>query len=105
MSQLTGREPGRNYPRGKRAPPSRQLAPPRGRFAIFWRVIRIGFGFLLLGAGVVGLFLPVLQGVLMILAGLALLGRDLPWARRLTDRMASWVRKRRSRREPAAGPQ
>ncbi len=63
-----------------------------------WRIVRIVAGFLLLAVGVVGLFLPVLQGVLMILGGLAILGRDLPWARRITDRLSRFIRRRAERR-------
>ena len=58
-------------------------------------------GFLLLALGVIGLFLPILQGVLMILAGLAVLGKDLPWSRAITDRLAGFVRKRASGGEKA----
>ncbi len=71
-------------------------AAPRRRFRP-WRLLRIASGFLLLAFGVVGLFLPILQGVLMILAGLAVLGKDLPWSRAITDRIASLVRRRASR--------
>ncbi len=61
-----------------------------------WRVLRLAAGFALLALGVVGLFLPVLQGVLLILAGLAVLQRDIPWA----GRLIGWV-KRRFRRKAA----
>lgn len=71
-------------------------AAPRRGFRP-WRILRIASGFLLLALGVVGLFLPILQGVLMILAGLAVLGKDLPWSRTITDRLASFVRRRASR--------
>jgi len=60
-------------------------------------VARIVFGFSLLAVGLVGLFLPILQGVLMILGGLAILGRDLPWARRITDWLSRFIRERRAR--------
>ena len=58
------------------------------------RVFRVAVGFLLLLLGVIGLFLPILQGVLMIVAGLALLGRDFPWFRAITERLANFVRRR-----------
>ncbi len=70
--------------------------PARRRFRP-WRVLRIASGFLLLALGVIGLFLPILQGVLMILAGLAVLGKDLPWSRAITDRLAELVKRRASR--------
>lgn len=47
----------------------------------------LGYGFLVLG--ILGLFLPVLQGVLFIVVGLLLLSRHSPWARRLLDRFKS----------------
>ncbi len=71
--------------------------PARRRFRP-WRVLRIASGFLLLALGVIGLFLPILQGVLMILAGLAVLGKDLPWSRAITDRLAGFVKRRAEHR-------
>jgi hypothetical protein len=70
-------------------------AGPRRRFRL-WRALRIASGFFLLVLGVIGLFLPILQGVLMILAGLAVLGKDLPWSRAITDRLAAFVKRRAS---------
>lgn len=81
-------EPGSAAPRGE---PSRRRFRP-------WRVLRIASGFLLLALGVIGLFLPILQGVLMILAGLAVLGKDLPWSRAITDRLAGFVKRRAENR-------
>jgi hypothetical protein len=48
------------------------------------RVARIITGFTLVAAGLFMLVLPG-PGVLTILAGLAVLGRDLPWAARLSN--------------------
>ena len=45
-------------------------------------------GFTLLGAGVAMLVLPG-PGVLAIAGGLSLLGRELPWAKRITDGITS----------------
>ena len=67
-----------------------------------FRILRVFAGFVLLLLGVVGLFLPVLQGVLLILAGLAVLGRDLPWARAVTRRLAAFARRRAARPPGAA---
>jgi uncharacterized membrane protein YbaN (DUF454 family) len=53
-----------------------------------WRLARIILGFALVGLGILGLFLPFLQGIAMIVAGLLLLAREYHWARRLLD----WVR-------------
>ncbi|MGH8949019.1 MAG: PGPGW domain-containing protein [Acidimicrobiia bacterium] len=50
------------------------------------RAARIAGGFALLGAGTAMLVLPG-PGVLAILGGLTLLERDMPWAKRVTDRI------------------
>ncbi len=108
MAGRSGGDRERDYHRARPAAPddSRALARPAGALAPaaprgnwFLRLLRILLGFALLIVGVIGLFLPVLQGVLMILGGLALLSRDLPWARRLTDRAAAFVRRRSKARE------
>ena len=44
--------------------------------------MRIGLGAVLVVLGVAGLFLPVLQGVLFLAAGMYLLSREIPWVRR-----------------------
>ena len=50
------------------------------------RAARIAGGYALLGAGTAMLVLPG-PGVLAILGGLALLEKDIPWAKRMTDRI------------------
>jgi len=55
-----------------------------------WRGIKITLGALLVPLGIVGLFLPFLQGVLFLLVGVALLSSEIPFVARLRDR----VRKR-----------
>ena len=45
------------------------------------RIVLLVLGWLLVGLGVLGLALPFLQGVLMILAGLAILSRESRWVR------------------------
>ncbi len=57
-----------------------------------WRLLRIISGFALLGLGIVGLFLPILQGIALIIAGLLLLAREYHWARSLLN----WVRRKRA---------
>ncbi|MCY3746615.1 MAG: hypothetical protein OXH05_10345 [Acidobacteria bacterium] len=86
---------GESTPGEPGAPPPGE--PSRRRFRP-WRALRIASGFLLLALGIIGLFLPILQGVLMILAGLAVLGKDLPWSRKITDRLAGFVRRRAENR-------
>ncbi len=46
----------------------------------------LGLGYGLLVLGFLGLFLPVLQGVLFIVVGLVILSRHAPWAERLLAR-------------------
>ncbi len=58
-----------------------------------WVATVLGYGFLLLG--VLGLVLPVLQGVLFLVVGLLLLSRSTPWAERALDRLR--------RRHPGVG--
>jgi uncharacterized protein YqgC (DUF456 family) len=56
--------------------------------------MRIGFGVLLLMGGLIGLVLPFLQGILMIMAGLAILRKDIPWVARLWERWGAPTWKR-----------
>jgi uncharacterized protein len=48
-------------------------------------VLIAGWGFILLG--IVGLFLPILQGVLFLLVGLIILSSEYMWAHRLLTRL------------------
>ena len=48
-------------------------------------VLIVGWGFILLG--IVGLFLPILQGVLFLLIGLGILSSEYVWAHRLLSRL------------------
>ena len=50
------------------------------------RVVVLIVGWLLIAVGVVGLFLPVLQGILFILLGLAVLSRESEIARHWLER-------------------
>lgn len=52
-----------------------------------WRGIRITLGVILIPLGLVGLFLPFLQGVLFLLIGLALLSSEVPFVARLRERI------------------
>jgi uncharacterized membrane protein YbaN (DUF454 family) len=47
-----------------------------------FRLLRIGVGSLLILLGLIGLFLPILQGVLFLVVGGLLLFRDIPFLRR-----------------------
>jgi hypothetical protein len=68
----------------------------------FRHAARIAGGYTLLVVGVIGLFLPVLQGVLLIIAGAAMLGWDLKKMRNARDRLISLVRRRTGRARPCA---
>ncbi len=54
------------------------------------RVLRVAAGGLLVVLGVIGCFLPIIQGVLLIALGLLVLSYDIPAARRLRD----WAQRR-----------
>ncbi|HSF15104.1 MAG TPA: hypothetical protein VLK65_06095 [Vicinamibacteria bacterium] len=75
-----------------------------------WRIIKVAIGLVLLPLGIIGLFVPVLQGVLFLLVGFMLLASEIPWferyqqklharypqlfekAHRLRDRFQGWFR-------------
>jgi uncharacterized protein len=50
------------------------------------RLIRLIGGWTLIGLGILGLFLPFLQGILMLAAGVALLYKESPFMARQIDR-------------------
>ncbi len=58
-----------------------------------WLKLAVGWAFVVLG--VVGLVLPILQGVLFLAIGLAILSQESPWAkerlRRLRHRHPEWA--------------
>jgi hypothetical protein len=61
--------------------------PPGSAKHPVWRAIKISIGSLLIPLGVVGLFLPFLQGVLFLLVGFALLASEIPFVARFRDRL------------------
>lgn len=71
-----------------------------------FRKLLIGIlGFALLLVGLIGLVLPFLPGWLLIVAGLAVLGTEYVWAKRLSDgarRRATSMTRRRDRRDDLA---
>ncbi len=48
-------------------------------------ILVVGWGFILLG--IVGLFLPILQGVLFLVVGLIILSSEYVWAHQLLSRL------------------
>ena len=53
---------------------------------LFYRTPRIALGIVLLITGLAGLVLPVLQGVVLIVAALAILRKDIPFVATIWDR-------------------
>ncbi|HEV8524445.1 MAG TPA: PGPGW domain-containing protein [Terriglobales bacterium] len=51
------------------------------------RIAVLALGWLFLALGVVGLFLPILQGVLFLLIGLIILSSEYIWAHKLLTRI------------------
>jgi len=69
------------------------------------RVGRIVLGVACLLVGVAGLFLPFIQGILLLVIGLALLGKESERARRLSDWLRSYLPRRQAAKlgEPSDG--
>jgi uncharacterized membrane protein YbaN (DUF454 family) len=67
-------------------------APSTGRRIFDWIL-----GLTLIGMGIVGGFVPVLQGWVLILAGLAVLSSHSRWARAILDRVRGYGRKLRNK--------
>jgi uncharacterized protein (TIGR02611 family) len=61
------------------------LNDPRIRRPLIVRIILVMVGTILLLGGLIGLLLPIVPGWLMIIPGLAILGTEFVWARRLLD--------------------
>ncbi len=58
--------------------------------------LKVVLGYLLIGLGVLGLLLPLLPGIPLLLAGLALVGTEHRWIRRLKafvlTKRRKWIR-------------
>ena len=57
----------------------------RIRRPLIIRIVLVMIGTILLIGGVIGLLLPIVPGWLLIIPGLAILGTEFVWARRLLD--------------------
>jgi uncharacterized protein len=55
--------------------------------AHFKRVLVLIIGWALIALGIVGLFLPILQGILFLLVGLVILSTEYVWAHHLLNRV------------------
>ena len=58
-----------------------------------WRIVRPILGVTLIILGLIGMLLPVMPGIPLLLAGIALLGSNHPWIRPFTARVRVWRRK------------
>jgi uncharacterized protein len=57
--------------------------------ARFKRVALIVTGWFFIALGIIGLFLPILQGILFLLVGLVILSTEYHWARRLLGKLGT----------------
>ncbi len=60
------------------------------------RPLRIGLGIVFIILGILGLFLPILQGILFLVIGSMLIGKDTPPGRWLNRQIQKLTRKKRS---------
>ncbi len=67
------------------------------------KLVRTVIGSVLLLVGIVGLFMPVLPGWLLIIPGLAVLARDFAWAERLHLAVKERFERARQRFETGRG--
>lgn len=51
------------------------------------RIVVLTLGWVFIFLGILGLFLPILQGILFLLIGFILLSRESEWARRQLDKL------------------
>ena len=85
----------RSLRRGRRAPPfAEQVGKEREAKAV-WRKVRVVTGLTLIGLGAIGIFLPIIPGVPLFIAGVALVGANHPWVRPFMVRLRLWRRRRK----------
>jgi len=65
-------------------------AAVRTRLGALWQAGRVVLGVLLLVAGVLGILLPVIPGIPLLIAGVALLGRGHWLVKPIADRVDRW---------------
>jgi uncharacterized membrane protein YbaN (DUF454 family) len=58
-----------------------------------WRTIRTAIGLILIVLGLLGLLVPVMPGIPLLIAGVALVGTNHPWVRPVIARLRAWRRK------------
>ena len=62
---------------------------------VVWQKLRAVTGLILVGLGLVGTLMPVIPGIPLVIAGVALAGPTHPWIRPVTARLRAWRRKRK----------
>ena len=72
------------------APPDHSWPAVRGRVLLLWQAARVVAGVLLAAVGVLGLILPIIPGVPLLIAGVALLGPEHPLVRPFAERLERW---------------
>jgi hypothetical protein len=65
--------------------------PPRS----VWRTARTVGGFTLIGVGMIGTLLPIIPGIPMVIAGVALVGPGHPVLRPVMTRIERWRRRKK----------
>lgn len=72
------------------APPDHSWPAVRGRLLMLGQAARVVAGVLLVAVGVLGLVLPIIPGVPLLIAGVALLGPEHPLVRPFAERLERW---------------
>jgi hypothetical protein len=72
------------------AAPDHSWPAVRGRLATLWQAARVVLGVMLVAVGVLGCVLPVIPGIPILLAGVALLGPRHPLVRPFAERLERW---------------
>lgn len=70
--------------------PHRPNDEPIERVSVVWHYTRVTIGIVLCGIGILGTLLPVIPGVPLIVAGVALLGTDHWLVKPVKDRVDRW---------------
>ena len=72
------------------APPDHSWPAVRGRLGTMWQAARVVLGVLCVAVGIVGCVLPIIPGIPILLAGVALLGPRHPLVRPFAERIERW---------------
>lgn len=72
------------------APPDHSWPAVRSRLSTLWQAARVFLGVLLVAVGILGCVLPVIPGIPILLAGVALLGPNHPLVRPFAERIERW---------------